>query len=120
MIKIRAWHKQHQEMVYFDNKKAANDQYQSSAILRLMSGDTTGVLMQFTGLQDSTGKDIYEGDILDFDESEWGGKFDNEVIPDITSLVGEWPLCGSVEDVKQWRKVVGNIYEPQSQDKGEI
>jgi len=61
---FRAWHKGNKEMVYFDNAKASKDQYQSSAILRLMAGDTSGFLMQWTGLHDCEGMKVYAGDIV--------------------------------------------------------
>ena len=68
------------------------------------------IVMQFTGLIDSKGNEIYEGDILDFDESEWGGKFDPEVI-EFDKIIGDWEYCGSLGDVREWRTVIGNKYE---------
>jgi uncharacterized phage protein (TIGR01671 family) len=67
---------------------------------------------QCTGLKDKNGKEIYEGDILDFDENEWGGKFKPEVIT-FDKIIGNWELCGTVGDVEQWRKIIGNIHENQ-------
>jgi len=106
--KFRAWHKDNAEMIYFNPEKT--DQYVSGHFYRLIHSDDN-IMMQFTGLIDSKGNDIYEGDILNFNETEWGGKFDNETVPRMTELVGEWPLCGSCDDIKEWRTVVGNIHQ---------
>jgi hypothetical protein len=67
--------------------------------------------LQYTGKKDKAGNKVYRGDILDFDEKEWGG-------PNFKSVV-EWDeenACwefggGTASDVTAWRKVVGNIYE---------
>ena len=69
--------------------------------------DTVG---QGTGLKDKNGVDIYCGDILDFEEGEWGGKFKPEVVTE-ESIRGTWDLCGSLSDLTEWRKVIGDIHE---------
>ncbi|NOY72403.1 MAG: hypothetical protein GXP14_08500, partial [Gammaproteobacteria bacterium] len=111
---FRAWHKKNKEMVYFDNKKAAKDQYQSSAVIRLMAGDDSGVLMQHTGLTDNNGKEIYEGDIL-IDHVgkgvvEFADKYAGFRV-NYKNGQGKWFYDYNLKGERESIQVIGNIYE---------
>lgn len=111
-IKFRAWH----DGGKYPNEACmlfAGDDYGTTHSLDcckyLMEGQPV-TLMQFTGLYDKNGAEIFEGDLLDFDEGVWGGAFKPEVVT-MDKIIGDWGLCGTPDDIESYRSVIGNIHE---------
>ncbi len=114
-IKFRAWDKKYKAMASFElmqtNARFAIDAPLPSGQFVVLPRHENIVLMQFTGLKDKNGKEIYEGDIL-LDDTE-GETYD----------CVEWNSFNGGFDTKYWysprelvenaesHEIIGNIYE---------
>jgi uncharacterized phage protein (TIGR01671 family) len=123
-IKFRTWDEEEKKMYALDIFKTEDDSYGPEFVLRTKESQDAAtwidthckesdcILMQFTGLKDKNGKEIYEGDILEFKnidnigevawcffDSAWGLKVNDE----FTNVISTY-LVSPYE-------VIGNIYE---------
>lgn len=118
-IKFRAWDKETKEMCY---------DFLSKSWLKVCIESPYVELMQFTGLQDSKGKDIYEGDVLTCEDYPFQdeGKYnyhgviewiDEEASFYMTKRLANKEKRGMsdgisqpIESIEEF-EVIGNIYE---------
>jgi len=131
-IKFRAWDKEKSDspysgvMLYLDigNKHAQVSRLHVALLSDYMREDW-GVLMQYTGLKDSKGVEIYEGDLIQYGKTTYEVRwnfvrwimFD----PEFAGCDGfGMPLVGPSFSRNKMKdiEIIGNIYEHPPPDRG--
>lgn len=107
-IKFRAWDKITEKFIEQADLKISGD----NVIYYCDICDTALIVMQYTGLKDRQGREIYEGDIVKFD---YRGLF---LKGEVVFSNGGWELKGvdygehfRLIEIVHLCEVVGNIYE---------
>ncbi|MCT1575675.1 YopX family protein [Oceanobacillus kimchii] len=141
-IKVRAWDKESKKMreidsIAFHGKGAFDQSTQKIKLINLWGYNVIEekdvivqrepkdvVLLEFTGLKDKNGKEIYEGDIIEFNNCDYqrtAGNLDDEIVlGEVEYSCGAWGLKesnGQLHDLyltlinDEEAEIIGNIYE---------
>ncbi|GED14833.1 YopX family protein [Aneurinibacillus migulanus] len=116
-IKFRAWDKQEKEMFMPDTENNNEIFFAGfvNGVLRCSESqydeDDDFILMQYTGLKDKNGKDIYEGDLVNNEDNETA-----VIIYETGSFLLQYPDSpldfDSLFDFQDDRlEIIGNIYQ---------
>jgi len=121
-IKFRAWDKNNKKM-YCVKKLHCNFINDDYGMHQLKNDEFVSVndveLMQYTGLKDKNGKEIYEGDIVKLDTSEFkSDKYKHKFNSKVEYKYGMFCISENdkkpvynIYDVRYHIEIIGNIYE---------
>ncbi len=102
-IKFRAWNRANNTMNFFTLQEALFNSYKKTPF-----GITNIDIMQYTGLKDKNDEEIYEGDIVKWNETNVGVVIYNDSSYQIKVKPFVWYLISAMS---YKLKIIGNMYE---------
>jgi uncharacterized phage protein (TIGR01671 family) len=118
IIKFRAWDKEQDLMLYFSFKNIAAEGAVVCNKGECIDLNDNLPVMQYTGLKDKNGVEIYEGDLVKFTRPYWdndGNCIRRETINEVKFKRGSFTYGGFQEDCfyvpSKKVEVIGNVYQ---------
>jgi uncharacterized phage protein (TIGR01671 family) len=114
VLKFRAWDKSKKQWIFHTNENPFHIIGEVTVFNMLgqyrLENFNDIEITQYTGLQDSKGKEIYEGDIIKIGAHYEGDYWEPERPEVVEFENGSYNLCS--EDIYNYKiEVIGNIYE---------
>jgi len=110
ILKFRCWENSENRMILWDDIYKHIERTGGAVWFYFSNEDQEMIMMQFTGIIDKNGKEIYEGDIIQYTQHYFNTEMINTKIKVVKWNMDRWNIF-STNAGETDIEVIGNIYE---------